>query len=155
MSRAGRKGQSAVEFAMAAPALVLLLLVIVDFGRFFFVATGVTAAARAGAQYGSQTLGTASDNSGMTSASNTQWNNTALSLTVTPSQCTCVSGSSLAACPVSYCTDDAQATFVEVDTQVTYAQVTAYLKIPAVISNLLNLQGSATLKGKAIMQVQQ
>ena len=48
-----RKGQSAVELAVVVPVLALLLVVVADFGRVFFVSVAVNNAARAGAQYGS------------------------------------------------------------------------------------------------------
>jgi len=59
--RAFRKGQSAAELAFVAPALVLLLVVAADFARLFFVSISVVNAARAGAQYGSQSVITAAN----------------------------------------------------------------------------------------------
>ncbi len=47
-------GQSAVEFALMAPAIVLLLVVGADVARAFSTASVLTNAARAGAQYGGQ-----------------------------------------------------------------------------------------------------
>ena len=61
------KGQSAVEFALIVPVLALMLVVISDFGRIFFIGIAVNNAARAGAQYGSQTNTTAADWLGMVS----------------------------------------------------------------------------------------
>ena len=149
------RGQSALEFAFAAPALVLLLMVVLDFGRFFAISVAVNSAARAGAQYGSQTVATAADTSGMRSAATTQWNNSGLALTVSPSQCTCVSGSSVPACASSYCNDDAQATFVEVDTQLSYSALATYLQIPNSVMTFIGIPSNGTLSGKAVMQVQQ
>lgn len=59
------KAQSAVEFAIVVPVLALMLVVIANFARLFFVSVAVNNAARAGAQYGSQSVSTASDTSGM------------------------------------------------------------------------------------------
>lgn len=148
-------GQSAVELAVAVPTIALLLLAVVDFGRFFYVSIAVHSAARAGAQYGSQTLASAADSPGMTTAAQTDWNNSSMTLTVTPTQCTCVSGSSVAVCPSNHCGDDPDATFVQVDTQVTVSSVINYLGIPTSAMNFLGLPTSGTITGQAIMQVQQ
>jgi len=54
--------------AIAVPILVLLLLIGAISGRVFYMSIGVTNAARAGAQYGSQTVITSADSSGMITA---------------------------------------------------------------------------------------
>jgi len=148
-------GQSATELAAAVPVIAILLLAVVDFGRFFYVSMAVHGAARAGAQYGSQTLATAADTAGMRTAANADWNNSSLGLTVTPSQCTCISGSSVAVCPANHCADDAHATFVQVDTVVPVSSVIAYLGIPSSVMSFIGLPTSGNLSGEAIMQVQQ
>jgi len=132
------------ELALAMPALVLLLLAAADFGRLFYVWIGVNNAARAGAQYGSQALYYAGNSTGMQLAATTD--GTSISgLTATASQCTCVSGTSVAVCSGSNydCTNSPKATFVEVDTQAPFSTVIRYPGIPS----------SITVKGQAIMQV--
>jgi Flp pilus assembly protein TadG len=140
------RGQSAVEFAVVVPILVLVLVVVSDFGRLFFVSVAVNNAARAGAQYGSQFVTNAKDSTGMVAAANldganiTGWN------TPTASECTCVNPPSpLVACPASYCTHTTTANYVEVDTSATYHTLLTYPGIPS----------AYTLTGKAVMQVQQ
>ncbi len=64
------KGQSAIELAIVLPVLVLLLLVVSDFARVFFVSIAVNNAARAGAQYGSQSVQNAATPAGMVAAAN-------------------------------------------------------------------------------------
>jgi Flp pilus assembly protein TadG len=49
--RAGRRGASAVEFAVVLPVLVTIVLGCVDFGRFAYNYIAVNNAARAGAAY--------------------------------------------------------------------------------------------------------
>jgi Flp pilus assembly protein TadG len=142
--RSWNRGQSAAELAAITPVLVLLLIAASDFGRMYYVSVAVNNAARAGAQYGSQSVATAADSSGMVSEAKTDGSNIS-GLTANASQCTCASGSSVAACPASYCTHNAQATYVEVDTQAVFNTV---MKYPGVAS-------SVTLTGKAIMQVQE
>ena len=49
----GERAQSLVELALAVPALLILLLVAVDFARIYYADIVVTNAARVGAQYAS------------------------------------------------------------------------------------------------------
>jgi Flp pilus assembly protein TadG len=138
------KGQSAVELAVAVPLLLLLLLAGTDFGRIFYMSSGVASAARAGAQYGSQSVITAANAAGMVAAAKTDGSNVT-AMTATASQCTCATSSTVTACPSGYCTNAPQATFVTVQTSVVFQTLVAYPGIPS----------STTLAGKAIMQVQQ
>lgn len=61
-------GSSLVEFALVLPLLALLLVGVVDFGRYVYDGILAAGAARAGAQYGAQSLITADDSNGMQSA---------------------------------------------------------------------------------------
>jgi Flp pilus assembly protein TadG len=138
-------GQSAVELGIALPVLVLILVAAADFGRVFFFGIAVNNAARAGAQYGSQTVITAADIDGMKAAATTDASNVA-SLTATASQCTCESpAGSVAVCASTYCGPNSTATFVEVDTSAPFTTLLNYPGVPH----------SFTLTGKAVMQVQQ
>ena len=66
---AGReRGQSLVELAFVLPLLLLLLVGIIEIGRFAFYSILVANAARAGAQYGAQSLATAADATGISTA---------------------------------------------------------------------------------------
>lgn len=138
------RGQSTVELAVVVPVLLILLLAAADFGRIFYMSIEVMNAARAGAQYGSQTVITAADSAGMIAAAKADGSNLA-SLSATASQCTCASSTTVASCPSTYCTSARQATFVEVDTQGLFRTLVNYPGIPS----------STTLSSKAIMQVQQ
>jgi Flp pilus assembly protein TadG len=62
------RGTSLLEVAFILPLLVLLVLGIIDIGRYATFSIGVSSAARAGVQYGAQSLATASDASGIQSA---------------------------------------------------------------------------------------
>lgn len=138
------RGQSIVELALVLPVLMFLVLVGADFGRFCYVQIAVNGAARAGAQFASQTVVNAADTSGIIRAAQLDASNVP-SLNATASQCTCLPGSSVPACPASYCASDAQATFVEVDTQAPFQTLVQYPGIPS----------SLTLAGKAMMEVAQ
>jgi Flp pilus assembly protein TadG len=137
-------GQSAAELALIAPILLLLLLASADFARVFYMAIAVNNAARAGAQYGSQTVITAADSQGMAAAAKSDGSNVP-NLTATASQCTCEASTTVTACSASYCTNNPTATFVEVDTSAPFQTLVTYPGIPS----------SLTLSGKAIMAVQQ
>jgi Flp pilus assembly protein TadG len=138
------RGQSSVELAVAVPILMLLLLAGTDFARVFYMSSGVSSAARAGAQYGSQSVITAADSAGMVAAAKTDGSNFS-GLTATASQCTCATSSTVKACPSGYCTNAAQATFVQVTTTSVFQTLVSYPGIPS----------STTLTGEAIMQVEQ
>jgi Flp pilus assembly protein TadG len=138
------RGQSMTEFAFAIPVLALLLVMGSDFARVFYFSIAVNNAARSGAQYGSQSLVTAADLNGMKAAA-TQDAPNLPALAATAQQCTCGAGSSVTACPVSYCTNNPVGNYVEVDTSMTFNTTITYPGIPS----------SLALTGKAIMQVQQ
>jgi Flp pilus assembly protein TadG len=128
-------GQSMAEMAVSIPILLLLLLAGMDCGPMFYMIIAVNNAARAGAQYGSQTFITAADEDGSRIPN----------LTVTANQCTCETSTLVPACPSDYCTDDPSATFVEVDVQAPFHTLVNYPGIPS----------SKTLAAKASMQVEQ
>jgi len=84
----GARGQSYVELAFALPVLALVLVVAADFGRLFYTYLEVINAARAAAQYGSNSVVAAANSAGMIAAAKQDGVNVA-NLTVTASQCTC------------------------------------------------------------------
>ncbi len=136
-------GQSVLELAIILPVLLLLLLAAADFGRALYVSAAVQNAARAGAQYGSQSVITAADPAGMVTAAKDDAVEIT-NLTASASQCTCASSSNVAACPTSYCANNPHATYVEVDTHASFQLMSAYLGISSPMQ----------LSGKAVMQVQ-
>src|SRR5260221_4605902 len=70
--RAFAKGQAMVELAGAIFVLVPLLLAAADFGRLYYTNIEVMAAARAGAQYGSQSVTTAANTPGIRSTASNE-----------------------------------------------------------------------------------
>jgi hypothetical protein len=122
------RGQGAVELALGLPFLVVLLFVVCEFARVFYVAMGVASAARAGVQYGAQSYVKAVDNSGMIQAA-TNDGKTIAGLSVVPTHfCMCdgaqCSPSQSSACivscsaPPSTCKEPK--VFVEVTTSATF-----------------------------------
>ena len=122
------KGQGAVELALGLPFLVLLLFVVCEFARVFYVAMGVASAARAGVQYGAQSYVKAVDNPGMIQAANNDGKNIS-GLSVVPTHfCMCdgaqcspaQSSACIVSCsaPPSTCTEPK--VFVQVKTSATF-----------------------------------
>jgi Flp pilus assembly protein TadG len=140
-------GQAAVELALVAPVFSLLLLGTADFGRAFYFNQEVVAAARAGAQYGSQSVTAASDTSGISAAALANGTNVP-GLTESSSFCTCESPTPTGetACGTGYCNGaNSTATYVTVTTSATFKTLVNYPGVPH----------TATMSGSAIMQVQQ
>lgn len=94
-SSRAQAGNALVEFALVMPFLMLLLLGVVEIGRYAYFAIQVGNAARAGVQYGAQNGVTALDTTGITNAVKADGNNAVAALTVTPTNyCWCYNGSS-------------------------------------------------------------
>jgi Flp pilus assembly protein TadG len=148
--RFSEKGQSAAEFAVILPVLALVLVVIADFGRIFFISIAVNNAARAGAQYGSQTNTTAADSAGMVAEAQADGANISNFGTPTASECTCGTASpptnpSCSTISSTFCADaTSQTVYVIVNTSATFQT----------LLNYPGIQNSYTLTGQAIMQVQ-
>lgn len=62
------RGTSLVEFALVAPVLIMLLVGMIEIGRFAYFAILAANAARAGVAYGAQNLQTAMDSAGIKNA---------------------------------------------------------------------------------------
>ncbi|HLI81080.1 MAG TPA: TadE/TadG family type IV pilus assembly protein [Candidatus Binataceae bacterium] len=141
-----KAGQAATEFGLVVPVLSLLLVGVADFARAFYFNQEVVAAARAGAQYGSQSVTTASDSTNISNAAKANGTNVP-GMTVASSACTCQSPtpSGETACATSYCNGaNSAANYVIVTTSANFTTLVKYPGIPY----------STTMTGKAIMQVQ-
>ena len=137
-------GQSAVELALSIPLLLVLLLAAVELGRIFYVQISVSNAARAGVQYGAQSITTASDNNGMQGAALADAPNIT-GLTATGSHyCACANGSS-STCLATDCSGSRRLLYVQVTTSAPYTPMMSYPGLP----------GAMTLNGKAVMRVPQ
>jgi Flp pilus assembly protein TadG len=139
------RGQSYVELAFALPVLAIILVVAADFGRLFYTYLEVINAARAWAQYGSNSVITAADAAGMATAAKQDGVNVP-NLTVSADQCTCgTATASIPACSSNFCTNDPQGNYVVVKAQAPFATIVKYPGVPS----------SITLKSQVVMQVQQ
>ena len=131
--RTGGRGQSMVELAMALPLMILMLLAAVDMGRLLFMAITANSAARAGVQYGAQSVITASDTNGMVNAA-LQDGKDVSNLSATANYyCKCPDGSTPKSCGDNVCASGDQIIYVNV---VTTAQFTPMTKIPGIPSPL-------------------
>jgi Flp pilus assembly protein TadG len=66
--RRSQSGAAMVEFAIALPFLVFLMIGVIEVGRYMYFGILAAHAAEAAAEYGSQTLATAADITGMKNA---------------------------------------------------------------------------------------
>jgi Flp pilus assembly protein TadG len=131
----GQRGQSLVELALVVPILLILLVGIIEIGRFAYYSILVSNAARAGAQYGAQSLATAKDTVGITAAANRDGQG-GTGLTVTPGQrCGCSGTTLTATCPATLCVLPNHAlVYVRVQVQGQFNSLFNYPGLPAALN---------------------
>jgi Flp pilus assembly protein TadG len=137
-------GQAAVELALSLPLLLMLLLVVVETGRAFYIAISVANAARAGVQYGSQSLTTAADNTGMLNAAAVDAPNITGMTTTATHFCVCSDGSS-STCSSTDCAGSHRLVYTRVNTSAPYTPLV----------NFMGILPSMTVPGSAVMRVAQ
>jgi Flp pilus assembly protein TadG len=86
----GNRGAALVELAVTLPMLVMVLVGAADFGRVFYTSMALTNAARAGAQYGAQSLSKSSDIAGMRSAASSSVSSENITGLTTSASATCL-----------------------------------------------------------------
>lgn len=137
------RGAAAAELALVAPMLILLMIGIFEVGRYADYAIKVANAARAGVQYGAQSITTASDTASIQAAALGEAG-TLGGLTATANTyCTCADGGADAGCAANTCSADHQIVYVRVVTAGTISPIFSYPGIP----------GTLTVHGLAIMRV--
>ena len=130
------QGTSVLELALLTPLLLLLLVGIIEVGRYAELSIMVANAARAGVQYGSQNQTTAADATGMQNAAvNDAQGAITSSQVVAVELCGC-SASSLGGCPGSStcATPLYPITYVQVTAQGTYNSLFHFPGVPASIN---------------------
>jgi Flp pilus assembly protein TadG len=141
-------GTSSIEFALLAPVLSLILVGIVDTGRYCYVAILAANAARAGAQYGAQNLETAYDTPGITNAaiadgeSLPNW--TAAGGGVAVNQLCAIDGNAPQTCNTPWGSSPPRGTIYYVEVQVTgtFNTLLTYPGMP----NALPVSGASTMR---------
>ncbi|HKU67721.1 MAG TPA: TadE/TadG family type IV pilus assembly protein [Candidatus Baltobacteraceae bacterium] len=126
-------GVALIEFAIAIPILIMVLIGIIEYGRYTYFAIEIGNAAHAGAAYGSRTATTGADATGMKNAAIADGQNAIFPLTASSvtagNACACWTGTLGAAAPTA-----SQCDTCTTGRQVTYAQVT----VTGTISPLFN-----------------
>ncbi len=132
----------AIELALLAPVLLLMLVGVIDFGGAIYERMQLTSAARAGVQFAIQSAANADDTAGILQAVQTAGSLDAANITITTTQfCGCADGSA-AACGDT-CGGDAPAgTYVSVTVVEQFSTLFTY---PG-ISNPITLQSEAVFR---------
>jgi Flp pilus assembly protein TadG len=137
-------GNSLVELAVLMPMLILILAGAAELGRVAYESNAVTNAAYAGAFYGAQNHGTASDTANITAAAVSDGANVAGLTATTATSCTCSDGTTITcANAAAKCASPARIEeFVQVNTSAT---VNPMFNYPGVSATWV-LHGQATLR---------
>lgn len=137
-------GSALVELALSMPILILLFVGAAEFASLSYKAIEVSDAAMAAVQYGTQSLATEADTTGIqTAATNDAANITLGPTTVTPS-CICSDGTA-STCAAGDCSSSTMEHILTVQTQATVD--------PGF--HLIGLPTSYTLYGQAVQKVLQ
>ena len=133
-------GSSLLEFALVLPVILLLLIGLIDLGRAAYFGVLTSNAARAGAQYGAQSLYTINDTTGMSNAAVADA--PGIGLTAVPSKLCTINGGGLTTCPTSGSVQNV-VYYVKVHTTGTFSSLIRYPGIPSPI----------TIGGDSVMRV--
>jgi Flp pilus assembly protein TadG len=138
-------GQSLAEMALVTPLLLLLLLGTIEIGRYAYYGIEVANAARAGVQYGAQSLADSKDLAGITQAAKSDAPEVKNLNVSSQDRCACSnSPANYTGCPAR-CGSGHPLVFLEVDTTARIAPLFRYPGLPS----------SFAAKGSAIMRVAQ
>jgi Flp pilus assembly protein TadG len=128
-----QKGQALLELALFLPVLLLLTLGILEIGRLAYYSSEVSNAARAGAQYATQSLALAAtattDTTKITSAAQFDAPDVTPGLVVTAAQSCGCPGAAAGSCPALGCTYPL--VYLTVTTTYTFNSLFHYPGIPA------------------------
>jgi len=130
--RCFNRGQSAVELALVAPFVVLVLVIAADFSRVFYMSIEAANAARAGVQYGAQSTTKASDTAGMQQAALNDAANLS-GLTATASNfCECPPNTSHVTCSSTSCSG--MEMYVQVNISAQFQTLVHYPGVPTTVT---------------------
>jgi Flp pilus assembly protein TadG len=125
--RFAQKGQALLEMALILPFLVLLLLGIIEIGRYAELSIAVANAARSAVQYGAQSLADAADTTGIQNAA-TFDASMSPPLTVSPS-IVCYCSGSICAGPCA--APSTEIVYLQVTTTGTFTPLFTYPGLPS------------------------
>ena len=154
-----QSGQSMVELALLTPLLLLMVIGIVEMGRYGYLSILLSNAARAGASYGAQSLALSVDTTGISNAAHNDFYNNGNSTQNTSnfsatSTVTCGCDSSGSVSPDT--TPACYAVGAGTCASGTWA-VTVHVTVQAKFTSLFNYPGipsSLTVSNTAVMRVQ-
>lgn len=139
-----QRGQSVLELALLAPLLLLMLVGTIEIGRYAYFAIEATSAARAGAQYGIQSLTDSKDIAGIQLAATNDAPELPQLNVASKDLCACSNRPShYVGCPAQRCGAGHPVVFLQVDTTVQVPPLFHYPGLPSTF----------TANGKAIMRV--
>ncbi len=140
-------GSALAEMAVVLPMLVLLLIALIEVGRFGDYTLRAGNAARAGVQFGAQNTITAMNNAGMQDAATSDAAEGAMFNATASHFCTCADGST-STCAADDCPNSHRILYVQVLTTGSFPSLTNFPGLPASLRNV-------TVNGKAVMRVAQ
>lgn len=149
-----QRGVALVEFAIAVPLLALILVGLIEVGRYAYFAIAVGNAARAGASFGAASFVNAANLAGIRAAATTDGTNNVHAITPTAQTvCSCWNGATGTESPAppthatcgTTCATGVNVTYVQVDTTGTFTSMFNYPMLP----------NSYTASARAIMRVKQ
>ena len=145
-SRLARSGQSVAEMALLTPLLLLMLVGTIEIGRFAYYGIEVSSAARAGVQFGAQSLADSRDLAGITQAAQNDVPEVPGLNVTARDRCACSnSPASLVGCPAFGCAPGHALVFLQVDATANIKPLFPYPGLPAKFA----------ARGHAVMRVAQ
>jgi Flp pilus assembly protein TadG len=145
-SRIARCGQSVAEMALVTPLLLSMLLGTIEIGRFAYYGIEVSSAARAGVQFGAQSLADSRDLTGITQAAQNDAPEVSGLNVTARDRCACSnSPATLVGCPALVCAPGHSLVFLQVETTANIKPLFPYPGLPA----------KFVARGHAVMRVAQ
>jgi hypothetical protein len=131
------RGTSLLELALILPIFLLLLLGIIDIGRYAEFNIVVANAAHAGAQYGAQNVINAADSTGIQNAAMNDAQNTLKSVSSNV-LCGCTP-TSLGSCPIT-CGAGVHLTYIQVTAAGTFNPLFGYVSVSSPVSKTAEMR---------------
>jgi hypothetical protein len=145
-NRLAERGQSVAEIALVTPMLLLLVIGTIEIGRFAYYGIEVANAARAGVQYGAQSLADSKDLAGITLAARHDAPEVSSLSVTSQDRCACSnSPADYVGCPARACAPGHALVFLEVETTAKIQPLFRYPGLPSTFN----------ASGQAIMRVAQ
>ena len=131
-SNHARCGQSVAEMALVTPLLLMMLLGAIEIGRFAYYGIEVSSAARAGVQFGAQSLADSKDLAGITQAAQNDAPEVPELNVRAHDNCACSnSPATLVGCPAFACAPGHALVFLQVDTTANIKPLFHYPGLPS------------------------